>query len=311
MKILVLGSDGFIGRQVRTGFTLAGHDVFANSAEAVSVNLLKPDTIAQALRLVKPEVVINTAGIVENSVRAASNVTFTTNLLEAAAGSGLTFRRLITTGSASEYGIVSPNEVPVDEDVPLRADSHYGRSKIDEGRVALRFREEHHLPVVIARLFNPLGAGMHPRMLIPNLVRQIREIETGERAAIEISRLDAARDYINVREIATAYLSLVDGDPRHAVYNIGSGRSTTNSELIQLILDNTELATEPAIVETSGQPEPLFAGQADITRISNELGWRPKIGLEQTMKEILDDERRRGQNQNRDRRRRQGRRTIV
>lgn len=291
MKILLIGSDGFIGRQVRQA--LGGHEVVAASVEPSGINscyidLLKPETIEMALREVKPEVVITAAGIVENTDKAQLNVTFTTNLLEAAVASGLSFRRLITTGSAGEYGEVKPQELPVSETTPLRAESLYGRSKVAESQAAFAYRRDHHLPVVVARVFNPIGVGMHPRMLIPSLIRQLQEIKSGGRTTLEVNRLDARRDYVAVRDIATAYRALVEGDPQHEVYNVGSGHSTSNAELIELVLKHGNISSRPAIVETAAQPEPLAAVQADISRLSQELGWHPEASLEQTIKELFD-----------------------
>jgi nucleoside-diphosphate-sugar epimerase len=293
MKILLLGANGFLGAQVKSRLAWQ-HEVFSGQLEeggddhTCHVNLLDQSTIANAILEVKPDAIVNCAGIVENTEKAALNVTFTSNLLEAAVRSGLSFKRIIVTGSAGEYGVVKPKELPVSEDIPLRADSHYGLSKIEEEQIALKYREQHGLPVVIARVFNPIGSGMHPRMLIPGIIRQIHEIEAGERATIEVSRLDAKRDYIGVKDVASAYAALINGHPAHPVYNIGSGQSTSNQELIEFMLKDSKLKDRPKLVETSDHEEPLYAIQADITRIQGELGWKPEHTIAETVKEIFD-----------------------
>lgn len=289
MKILILGSDGFVGRAVSSALT-EGHDVYLGavhepaSPKHVQVDLTKPETIFAAVDRTHPEAIINCAGIVENSDKAKLNAVFTGNILQAALDSGRTFRRIIVTGSAAEYGIV--DRLPVSEDASLKPTSLYGESKVEETTLAQKYRKAHHLPVTVARLFNPIGAGMHPRMLIPSLIRQLAEVEQGSLDAIEVSRLDAKRDYINVRDVSTAIQTLVEQDPTYPVYNIGSGRATSNADLIDLLLESSKLKTKPRVIETSDKPEPLFANQADITRIKS-LAWSPAHTLAESIEEII------------------------
>jgi len=252
----------------------------------VHVDLTQSGTITAALQQVRPDAIANCAGIVDNSDKAKLNGIFTGNLLKAVVDSGLTFRRIVVTGSAAEYGIV--DHLPVSETTPLRPTSVYGESKVEEASLALKYRADHEIPVTVARLFNPIGAGMHPRMLIPSLVRQIEEIRQGIRTEVEVSRLDARRDYIDIRDVATAILALIELDPREPVYNIGSGRPTSNADLVDLILGAIKLPQKPGITQTGPEPEPLFANQADVTRLKTELGWSPAHPIAETIKEIVD-----------------------
>jgi nucleoside-diphosphate-sugar epimerase len=170
----------------------------------------------------------------------------------------------------------------------VRAENFYAKGKAAETAVALKYRKEHKLPVFVARVFNPIGVGMNPRMLIPNVIAQVQACAAGESKSIEISRLDSLRDYIAVRDVALAYKALIEGEPSHDIYNVGSGVATSNSDLINLILDNWGLETRPKLVETADQPEPLAAAQADISRIKHDLKWSPRSTIEQSVKEICD-----------------------
>lgn len=292
MKVLVFGSNGFIGRNVVKEFS-QNHQVITadrgegNNQDSFQVDLLQLDSVINVLNKVKPDVIVNCAGSVENSEAAMNiNPVITMNMLQAVLRTGIKVKKIIISGSAGEYGIVE-NVGPVPESTPVMGNSFYARSKVAESSVAVAFKEQYGLPVVVARIFNPIGAGMHPRFLLPKLISLIEKSKAGESVTIEVNRLDARRDYINVKDIATAIRLLVEKDTKHTIYNIGSGHATTNGELLELV--SNELGVdikELNINETADQPEPNFATLANTDRIKSEIGWTPSSTLEDTVAEI-------------------------
>ncbi len=297
MKILLFGADGFVGRAIYSSLQTK-HQVIAVTRDKNKVaksygfyaDLLKPLTIQKAIETVRPEVIINAAGIVSNTEESNQNPIFTSNILNAALSSELSYKKIIILGSAAEYGVVDADDSPVREDAVLNATSSYGLSKVKETTTALEFRKKYKLPIIIARIFNPFGQGMHQRLLVPQIISQIEEIKKGTRKSIEISRLDTKRDYINIKDVADAIKTIVEHDAKEVVYNIGSGKSTSNKELIEYMLQNSELTSKPPIIETMSEPEALVASQADITRLKTEFGWVPKYSVEQTVKELMHGE---------------------
>ncbi len=294
MKVLVIGANGFVGSNVADVLT-GSHDVFRASRHASSadntilINLLNPESIKEALLTINPEAIIQCAGVVDNNESASNNPLMTKNLLDQVVALGVK-PKIIICGSAAEYGLVATNDSPVKESAPSNATSLYAVSKVQETQLALEMLTVHRLPIVVARIFNPIGPGMHPKFLIPRIIEQIKDIKAGKRQSIEVSRLDARRDYIDVRDVARAVKALVEGTPQQAVYNIGSGKSTSNGELVELILGSLKLEPTSQVIETLGQPEPPVASQADITSIQTEFGWCPKIPIEVTIQEIIEAE---------------------
>ena len=290
MKVLVFGSDGFIGRNVCSELE-NNHEVTKATRYAtvdgnsVQVDLLDQDSVGRALKSVHPEVIINCAGIVDVSLDTDLNIAFTKNILEQASKLG-GIKKIIISGSAGEYGKVNPDNIPVGEDAPLNADSGYGLSKSQEEQFALEYGKKNNINVVVVRIFNPIGQNMAERFLLMRLLNQVWEFKLGKREVIEVARLDAKRDYVSVKDIATAIRSIIEGDNKESVYNIGSGQSTTNGELLEIILKNSKLEARPNIVETSSEPESLVAVQADISRISNEFKWSPIHTIDEVVSEI-------------------------
>lgn len=294
MNVLVFGSNGFVGRNVcnelESNHTVikASRRTAAQDEHNVKVDLLDQHSIGEALRKVRPEVIINCAGIVDANMDLEQNIQFTRNILEQATQID-EVKKVIISGSAGEYGRVAPDNIPVNEATPLNADSGYGLAKVKEEQLALEYQRNHTIGVVVLRIFNPIGKGMADKFLLTRLLQQVNEYRAGERESIELARLDAKRDYIAINDIATAIRAVVEGDPKENVYNVGSGHSTTNGELLELILKNSKLEDRPHIKETANEAEPLVAIQADITRLSDEFGWRPVHKIEEVVREIVYD----------------------
>lgn len=291
MKVIVFGARGFIGGAVAAELSQSGHEIYDGTSleTGESVNLLDINAVQKYISETNPDSVINCAGIVGgNPADFEKNVQFTHNILEAIHNSGASVKRVVVCGSAGEYGEVTT--LPVNEDAPLNGRSPYAASKIKEEQEALKLSKEYEVPVVVARIFNPLGPNMKERFLIPSLIRQIKAIKEGTSDSIEISRLDAKRDYIDVRDIARAMRLIIEDRPERHVYNIGSGRATSNREILDILLKNSNLEESPKVTETSDSPEPQFAVQAGTSTIQSEFGWQPSKSIEDVIKEILDEE---------------------
>lgn len=292
MKIVIFGANGFLGSEVLRQLLAAGHQAVAaiNDVSGARVDMLDRGAIIACLQREQPNVVINCAGIVDNSDLAAKNSVFSGNLLKGIHQSGITaLQQLIITGSAAEYGELSASDLPVNEDAPLNAQSMYGLSKFEETRQTLELGAEYGITVIVARMFNLIGIGMQPKFLIRQLVRQVVEIKRHERTTLEVSRADSKRDFVDIRDAAAAMVMLAEHRPKQKVYNVGSGISTSNAELISMVIACAKLDHVPPIRETADQPEPLLAIQADISRLTNEFAWRPVHRLEDTVKDIMND----------------------
>lgn len=291
-RVLVVGSTGFVGRNVRQVLE-RDNKVFgaarglSETATDFPVDLTDSRSIEGVLAKSKPDIIVNCAGIVGRDGDFRLNATFTVNLLKVVVALGLPIRRFVVSGSAAAYGLVAMDDMPVNEMAALQATGEYGLSKIEEEIAARRLAKEHDLSVVIARIFNPIGLGMNEKLLLPQLISQVAAIEAGTEKAIELNRLDTKRDYLHVSDVAEAIRCIALAGTCQNVYNIGSGKSTSNGELLDAILTHSRLKTRPEVREALPNPEPLMAIQADITRIQTDFGWVPTSTMDEAIKEIM------------------------
>lgn len=294
MRTLVVGAGGFIGQTFcrRLG---PEHEVIAGARapgrsrnRAQYIDLMDPSSIADALAHVRPDVIINCAGTI-TAAGPATNTAMTGNLLKEILASGLDLYSVVTCGSASVYGPVDPWALPVPESLPLNPASEYGRDKVREESLGRLYRYSFGIPVITARIFNPVGAGMPRQQLVPALCRQVRQWESGRRQNIEVSRFDATRDYLSARDVARGLAFLAYGHPRQFAYNLGSGKEMSNGELIQRVLTLAGLDKPPMVRQTSSIREAPLASQADTTAMNSEFGWTPRIPLDDSILEVLHE----------------------
>jgi nucleoside-diphosphate-sugar epimerase len=219
----------------------------------------------------------------------ASNTAMTGNLLHEVLESGLDVRSVVICGSASVYGSVEPDGLPVHESNELRAVSTYGQDKVREECLGRLYRYSFGVPVVTARIFNALGPGMQSRQLLPAMCRQLQQWKAGRRERLDVTRLDAARDYLSARDAARGLAALAYGQPREFAYNIGSGKETSNAALLQRVFTLAGLDDPPPVCQSSSTPELPVASQADTNTINSEFGWTTQVALDDCILEVLDE----------------------
>ena len=85
-----------------------------------------------------------------------------------------------------------------------------------------------------------------------------------------------------------AYAILIQKGKVGETYNVGSGHAYSIREILDLIisLSNVEITVE--IDSNKIRPVDVPIIEADITKLNDVTGWRPKFSLEQTIKETLD-----------------------
>jgi GDP-4-dehydro-6-deoxy-D-mannose reductase len=296
MKILVYGANGFVGRSIVAELE-RDHEVWrgvrgrSSEHRAKSVNLQDLEAVARTIEEVAPEVIINAAGIVENTEASALNVRFTRNILLSIIDNHvMSPPKVIICGSAAEYGYVKPENIPVSEDCPTVPFSIYGINKHKETRIALKYGSKYGIDVVVARIFNPIGTGMAQKFIIPRLLAQIKSFTKEDSNIIEISRKDSVRDYIDVRDLSAAFRIIVENKTTQRIYNLGSGIGTTNEDLVNTLLQQTAYGYDVTVVESSNKPERAVASQADIKRFTGEFDWKPKYSLKESLEEIINEQ---------------------
>jgi UDP-glucose 4-epimerase len=208
--------------------------------------------------------------------------------------------KLVFSSSCTVYGV--PDQLPVTEATPVKkANSPYGNTKqiCEDILTDLARSGNTDMHSIALRYFNPVGA--HPSALIgelplgvpSNLVPFITQTAIGIREKLTVFGDDYdtpdgsnIRDYIHVVDLARAHVVAVDRllanqAANIEVFNIGTGRGNTVLEVIHTF---EKVSGQKLNYEVGPRrPGDVPAIYADVTKASQELGFKTELGLEEAL----------------------------
>ncbi|MEU1626423.1 NAD(P)-dependent oxidoreductase [Streptomyces sp. NPDC020096] len=291
MRILVLGAGGFLGGHT-AGYlrTLPGVRVLgggrAPSADLpADLGTASVGELTAALSELAVDAVVNCAGAVAGGAvcLAEVNARAPAALCEALREAAPT-ARLVHIGSAAEYG-VAPEGAALTEASPACPLGPYGATKL-AGSLAVAGAP---LDAVVLRVFNPLGPGTPSTALPGRLAGQLRH--AGRDGVVRVGDLSAYRDFVDVRDVAraAALAATVRGTlPR--IVNIAAGRAVRVREVAWGLA--RVAGFRGSIEESAGVASARSAAvswqQADISAAQRALGWRPRIALADSLRDLWD-----------------------
>ncbi|HET7091526.1 MAG TPA: GDP-mannose 4,6-dehydratase [Anaerolineae bacterium] len=202
--------------------------------------------------------------------------------------------RVLVVGSNEEYGQVRSDELPVKEDNPLRPDSPYAVSKIAQDFLGLQYFLSRGLPVVRVRPFNHIGPRQSEKFVVAAFAKQIASIEAGlQPAVVKVGNLNAQRDFTDVRDMVRAYHLAPTQGKVGEVYNIGSGTPRSIQHVLEMLLSYSGVNIRVEIDPERMRPSDTLITYCDASKFTAQTGWTPTIPFEQTLRDVLDDWRKR------------------
>ncbi len=282
MRLLITGATGFLGRHLAAA--AAGHVVVratraatATSADEVALGAARwtRTDFARALTIAQPDVVLHCAGATHSADAQAcfdANTVLAAELLGAVADRGRP-ARVILIGSAAEYGHVPADAQPVAETHLCAPAGDYAVAKHAQTLLGLAAARRG-LPVLVARLFNPVGAGMPRRLALPSFARQI--VGPGACPVLRVGDLSAERDFLDVAEAVRLLLGLatLPAWPWPLV-NVCSGRS----HRLGALLDQLVAASS---VSVSIETDAALMRAGDMPRLIGSTSRLQSVGLAPT-----------------------------
>ncbi len=302
-RILVTGANGFVGQHLSKELADNGIEVVGVGGPRGATEKSPYVTTYLELDLTKPEDakqidftnidgVIHLAGLAavdasfdEPMLYMNTNIGIQVNLFEAALAQKASPRFLIIS-SGNLYDASA--ELPLTESSPVLANSPYAVSKIGQEQMTLYYQTRG-FECITARPFNHIGPGQGLGFIVPDLAKQIIEVEKGSAGQVMVGNLDAQRDYTDVRDIARAYRLLLEKGSSGEIYNICSGQARSGHEILNGLLalsdHKPEVQPDPARLRPSDNP--LIYGSHD--KLTEATGWQPEISLETTFADVMAD----------------------
>jgi len=291
-RVLITGASGFIGRHCLQPLLDYGYEVHAVARQRLPasdsitwhlVDLLEGGAASalacrvQATHLLHLAWCASPFDYLTNPVN-RQWVSITLELAGAFIAAG--GNRFVGAGSCAEYA-PSPTRC-IEDATPLRPASLYGESKVAACRGLAALAQTARLHFAWGRVFFPYGPYQACARLIPSVITALLQ-----RDPIHCPPGDQLRDFIYVQDAARALVVLLDSELTGAC-NIASGSPVTVRDLISFIARLTggkELLSFDAPAQRAAKPASIVA---DTNRLCRELGWHPRLPLEDGLKQTID-----------------------
>lgn len=172
----------------------------------------------------------------------------------------------------------------VREDAPLIPSTPYAASKAAADLLLSTYYRQFHFPLVTVRATNVYGARQQLFKIIPRSVIYIRLGRT-----IQLHGGGAAiKSYIHVRDVSHGELAIMEQGQPGQIYHLSPDRGIAVRDLVQIICDRMGKRFESVTTDVDERPGQDPAYVIDSSRARNELGWLPRISLEQGLTEVID-----------------------
>lgn len=274
--VLVTGAGGFIGNHVVRTLESAGTTVVAVPHRWKSIRELAaqvpPDGVNACIHLgwyADPRTYLRALG---------PNVASMTSTVELAQWlGGIGCEAMVVAGSVAEY---APASAPLEESSTVSPTSTYGAAKAFCHELLRTTARPDSMAVTWARLFYVVGPGDHDSKVLSLAAAALVRGET-----IELSPGTQVRDYIDVRDVATALVKLVATRHDDAV-NVCSGTATTLRRMIELVAQHTGNARvlQFGAREFGPAEDHYVVGRNAL--LQTLTGWQPALTPERTAADI-------------------------
>jgi nucleoside-diphosphate-sugar epimerase len=191
-------------------------------------------------------------------------------------------QRAVMLGTCAEYDWSRADGPLGEAGSPLAPSSLYGVAKDALRRVAAAYAEQEGVELAWGRLFHLYGPREDHRRLVPSIARPLL---AGEPVAT--GHGTQTRDFMHVEDVAGAIAALLDS-PVVGDVNIASGAGVTVAQVVDRIVELTggsQLIRRGVLASRPGEPRELLA---DVTRLREEVGFRPSWTLSEGLAATVD-----------------------
>jgi NAD dependent epimerase/dehydratase len=307
-KILVTGSDGFIGSHLVEGLIDKGYQIRAfvyynsfnswgwldslpkeklNQIDVFAGDIRDPNGVRKAMQSM--DMVFHLAALIAIPFSYHSpdsyvdtNIKGTLNVLQAARDAGC--ERVLVTSTSEIYG--TAKYVPIDENHPFQGQSPYSATKIGADRLAESFYRSFNTPVTIVRPFNTYGPRQSARAVIPTIITQL--LSGAEE--IKLGSLRPTRDFNYVKDTVAGFIAIAASpNTIGEEINIASQQEISVGELAQIMIAEINpsakiISDDLRLRPENSEVERLLGSNGKIKRLTD---WNPATSLKEGIRETI------------------------
>lgn len=307
-KILVTGSDGFIGSHLTEELVRAGYQVKAfvyynsfntwgwldtlpsdvmKNVEIFQGDVRDPNGVKEAMK--ETAAVFHLAALIaipfsyhSPDTYVDTNIKGTLNILQAAREQDL--ERVLVTSTSEVYG--TAQYVPMDEKHPFQGQSPYSATKIGADRLAESFYRSFQLPVSIVRPFNTFGPRQSARAVIPTIITQL----LAGKEKIHLGSLTPTRDFNYVKDTVNGFIKIYESEKTIGEeINIATQHEISIGELAEELIRQINPNAKIVCDEERLRPEKSEVNRllGSNKKIKELTDWKPIYSFEEGLSETI------------------------
>lgn len=281
-KVLVTGSNGFVGRHLCKRLKELGIQVVTRTNNQKPIDVTN---VAQLPTTKNINAIVHLAAktSVSDSFKEphetySTNIIGTLNVLEFAR-----IRKIKKFIYVSTYVYGEPQYIPIDEKHDVNPHSPYNTSKLLSEKICQDYSQHFGINIVTLRPFYVYGPNSRDRSLIPSIISQIKKD-----GSVKLSGKKVKRDFLFVTDFVSLIEKILQDFPKgYNFYNVGYGRTYS---LNQVADDLARLLGKKIKIQFFKSTIPdISEMRADITKVSKAFNWRPIIDIRKGLRLIVKD----------------------
>lgn len=287
LKILILGSEGFVGHNLVKGLAKS-HQVF--TSDQIEVGYHKNYTQMNITNFQEVEKIVKDVDVVINLVahtlvssfneviqNAQTNIIGLLNVLEACKKNNI--KKIIFTSASSIIG--EPTDFMVTEKHAVTPKTAYGITKMTSEHYLRLYDEMYGINYVVFRFFNIYGP-YQKNGLIPSLYTRMSQ----NQPVTVFGKGDQIRDYVYIEDIVPFFDNAASEEiANNKIFNMGSGKGTSIIEIINNC--SKILGIQPQIDYKPQRPGEIGNFVADVKLLSSTFGSIPETNVEDGLKKTI------------------------
>ncbi len=304
-RVLITGAAGFGGQYLSRALIRKGYQVFGTYLDLprgykaahpfFQADLRCRSTVQKLLRKVRPDFLFHLAA--QSSARRSwqfpdetfsVNTGGTLNLLNAVRQES-PHTKILFASSVQVYGKIFHEGRRVSEEGAVWPDNPYASSKRTAELSLLDFYTRFGVKSIILRLVNHTWPGQDPHFVFSDWSRQIAAAEKkGRPGKLEVGNLRVVRDFLHVRDVVSAYLTVMAKGKPGEIYNTASGSPVSLQKYAGFLVTRAQVKFQIVPVKArmrGGEPEKT------LIRVSKlkALGWKPQYSVYEAIEDSLAD----------------------
>ena len=290
-RILVTGGLGFIGshlvkRLLSEGAEVSiigrpGSQIWRLEEQLKNISIYEVDVtesrkVEICIKDICPEIVFHLAAYGVNSaqkeyIKAANiNILGTINILNSLKDTNC--KKFINMGSCAEYGDMKDL---MKEDMYPEPVSIYGSSKASATIIAHQIARENNIVIITLRPFGIFGEGEERHKIFCHIILSILQNKE-----VRLTSCEQLRDYCYIENIIDGLIMSAKSNLKSNIFNIANGSLFPLKYYVDLIFKNIKTNMVPLYGTVEYRKNEIWSPAADISKIHTELGWSPRISLE-------------------------------